>query len=99
MPPLAKCVPLAPLGFLARQLSALVVDLEGIEAGLADLRERVAGPAIVGGVPLGVRVETIDRGVERLEGARIRMRVVENERIREALARGGVLDERPLGGR
>lgn len=83
------------------QLSALVVDLEAIEAGLADLRERVAGPEVVGrpaAVPLTVHVETIDRGVERLEGARKRIRAVENERIREALARGGVMDERLLEG-
>ena len=87
------------------QLSALVVDLERIEANLADLRDRVAEPEIAsrggvaGSVPLSVHVETIDRGVERLEDARKRIRAVENERIREALARGGVRDERLLEGK
>ena len=86
------------------QLSALVVDLERIEANLADLRERVAEPELAsrgGGrpVPLAVHVETIDRGVERLDDARRRLRAVENERIREALARGGVANEKLLEGR
>lgn len=82
------------------QLSALVVDLERIEANLADLRERVAEPEIAsrGGsvVPIAVHVETIDRGVERLEDARSRLRAVETERIKEALAKGGVKEEKLL---
>lgn len=85
------------------QLSALVVDLERIEVNLADLRDRVAEPEVAsrsgGRVPLSVHVETIDRGVERLEDARKRIRAVENERIREALMRGGVRDERLLEGK
>lgn len=87
------------------QLAALVVDLERIEANLADLRDRVAEPEVAsrgglaGSVPLSVHVETIDRGVERLEDARKRIRAVENERIREALARGAVRDERLLEGK
>ncbi|SPO02237.1 uncharacterized protein DNG_04910 [Cephalotrichum gorgonifer] len=88
------------------QLSALIVDLERIEASLSDLRDRVAEPEVAsrgGGTyavpPLSVHVETIDRGVERLEDARKRIRAVENERIREALARGGVKDERLLEGK
>ena len=84
------------------QLSALVIDLERIEANLADLRERVAEPEIASrgrtAVPLAVHVETIDRGVERLDDARKRIRAVENERIREALAKGGIRDERLLEG-
>lgn len=95
------------------QVSALIVDLERIEAGLGDLRDRVAEPEIArraggqltGGpgsprarVPLSVHIETIDRGVERLEAARNRIRAAENDRIREALARGGVKEERLLEG-
>ncbi|ROT43609.1 hypothetical protein SODALDRAFT_320029 [Sodiomyces alkalinus F11] len=78
------------------QVSALVLELEGIQAGLADLRDRVAEPALASGtprggrIPLNVHVETIDRGVERLELARRRIREAENEKIRETLARGGV---------
>ncbi|PKS12824.1 hypothetical protein jhhlp_001036 [Lomentospora prolificans] len=95
------------------QVSALIVDLERIEAGLGDLRDRVAEPEIArraGGsltdgpgsprarVPLSVHIETIDRGVERLEAARNRIRAAENDKIREALARGGVNEERLLEG-
>jgi len=75
-----------------RQVSELVVELEKIQAGLGDLRDRVAEPEIVRasgrGVPLSVHIETINLGVERLEAARSRIRAVENDRIREVLARG-----------
>ncbi|KAK4132556.1 hypothetical protein BT67DRAFT_443754 [Trichocladium antarcticum] len=84
-----------------RQVSELVVELEKIQAGLGDLRERVAEPGLVRGrveVPLAVHIETINRGVERLEAARSRIRAVENERIREVLARGGARgEERMIG--
>lgn len=82
------------------QVSALVVELEKIQAGLGDLRDRVAEPSVVhdtmGGarsIPLSVHIETIDRGVERLEEARRRIRQAENEKVREALARGGVRED------
>ncbi|KAL2270033.1 hypothetical protein VTJ83DRAFT_2217 [Remersonia thermophila] len=74
-----------------RQVSDLVVELQQIQAGLSDLRDRLAEPALVRDivdVPLSVHIETIDRGVERLEAARKRIRAVENERIRAVLARG-----------
>lgn len=74
-----------------RQVSELIVELEKIQAGLGDLRDRVAEPELVRGkieVPLSVHIETIDKGVERLEMARSRIRAIENERIREVLARG-----------
>ncbi|EGS18042.1 uncharacterized protein CTHT_0060570 [Thermochaetoides thermophila DSM 1495] len=77
-----------------KQVTELVAELERIQAGLGDLRERVAEPGLVRQrgveVPLSVHIETINRGVERLEGARRRIREVENERIREVLARGKV---------
>jgi hypothetical protein len=74
-----------------RQVSELVVELEKIQAGLGDLRDRVAAPGLVRGqveVPLSVHIETINRGVEKLEAARSRIRAVENDRISEVLARG-----------
>ncbi|OIW24118.1 hypothetical protein CONLIGDRAFT_126250 [Coniochaeta ligniaria NRRL 30616] len=74
-----------------QQVSELIVELEKIQAGLGDLRDRVAEPELVRGrieVPLSVHIETIDKGVERLEMARSRIRALENERIREVLARG-----------
>ncbi len=83
-----------------RQVSELIVELEKIQAGLGDLRDRVAEPEIARAatrgayIPLSVHIETIDRGVERLERARSRIRAVENDRIRQVLARGGQVDER-----
>ena len=74
-----------------KQVSELIVELEKIQAGLDNLRERVAEPELIRDkidVPLSVHIETIDRGVERLETARGRIREVENDRIREVLARG-----------
>ncbi|TQN70189.1 hypothetical protein CSHISOI_05245 [Colletotrichum shisoi] len=82
------------------QLSALIVDLEKIQAGLGDLRDRVAAPELlrdsVAAIPLTVHIETIDRGVERLEDARQRIRANENDKIREALARGGTKEDDKL---
>ncbi|WYZ44281.1 hypothetical protein EsH8_VII_000717 [Colletotrichum jinshuiense] len=82
------------------QVSALIVDLEKIQAGLGDLRDRVAAPELVRdsavAIPLTVHIETIDRGVERLEDARQRIRAAENDRIREALARGGAKEDDKL---
>ncbi|UNI23379.1 hypothetical protein JDV02_009203 [Purpureocillium takamizusanense] len=90
------------------QVSALILELEGIQAGLGDLRDRVAEPELAavaaggagtgtgsggGGrarIPLSVHIETIDRGVERLQGARARLRVAEDERVRDAMARAGI---------
>ncbi|KAH8899387.1 hypothetical protein GQ53DRAFT_741511 [Thozetella sp. PMI_491] len=80
-----------------RQVSELIVELEKIQAGLGDLRDRVAEPELARGrahVPLSVHIETINRGVERLDLARSRIRAVENDRIREVLARGGKGDDR-----
>ncbi|OLN82868.1 hypothetical protein CCHL11_08411 [Colletotrichum chlorophyti] len=82
------------------QVSALIFDLEKIQAGLGDLRDRVAAPELVrdtaAAIPLTVHIETIDRGVERLEDARQRIRAAENDRIREALARGGTKEDDKL---
>ncbi|KAH7156395.1 hypothetical protein EDB81DRAFT_389122 [Dactylonectria macrodidyma] len=79
------------------QVSALILELEAIQAGLGDLRDRVAQPALLQdttgpAIPLTVHIETIDRGVERLEDARRRIRAAENDRVREALASGGLRD-------
>jgi hypothetical protein len=74
-----------------KQVNDLIMELEKIQAGLGDLRDRVAEPGLVRGavdVPLSVHIETINRGVDRLEAARSRIRAVENDRIREVLARG-----------
>jgi hypothetical protein len=76
-----------------KQVSELIVELEKIQAGLGDLRDRVAEPELARGrveVPLIVHIETINRGVERLDLARNRIRAIENDRIREVLARGKI---------
>lgn len=74
-----------------KQVSELIVELEKIQAGLGDLRDRVAEPELARGrveVPLSVHIETINKGVERLELARARIRAIEDNKIREVLARG-----------
>ncbi|KAL2127721.1 hypothetical protein VTI74DRAFT_10265 [Chaetomium olivicolor] len=71
-----------------RQVSELIVELKKIQGALDDLRNRVAEPGLVRGgveVPMRVHMETINRGIERLEAARRRIRAVEDERMREAL--------------
>lgn len=85
------------------QVSALVLELEGIQAELGDLRDRVAEPGVLrdadspaATLPLSIHIETIDRGVERLEAARKRISAAEDERVRKALAKGGVRDENRL---
>ncbi|KAL7620470.1 hypothetical protein AAE478_009465 [Parahypoxylon ruwenzoriense] len=72
-----------------QQLTVLIHDLNDIETKLSDLRDRVATPELVADhptIPLSVHIETINAGVERLEGARSRIRAEENERLQQALA-------------
>lgn len=90
-------------GDAVRLVVELKEDLERIQLQLDDLRQRVAEPelAVVAGsppgvasggggvgVPLGAHIDRINMGVERLEAARSRIRAIENDRIREVLARG-----------
>lgn len=80
-----------------KQVMALVMELQDIQVKLEDLRDRVAAPELTrgmpNGLPLSVHIETIERGVERLEGARRRIGVAEEERVREVLKGVGVKDE------
>ncbi|KAJ8117019.1 hypothetical protein ONZ43_g4304 [Nemania bipapillata] len=72
------------------RLSTLVHDLGDIQTKVADLRDRVAAPGLLAditSIPLSVHIDTINAGIERLEAARGRIRIQENERIQEALAR------------
>ncbi|OAA62102.1 hypothetical protein ISF_05111 [Cordyceps fumosorosea ARSEF 2679] len=82
------------------QVTALVLELEAIQAGLGDLRDRVAEPAVLrdagspaASLPLTIHIETINSGVERLEAARRRIRAAEDGRVQDALAKGGVRDD------
>lgn len=84
-----------------RMVTELKEDLERIQHQLDDLRQRVVEPEIAvigsgvlqqqqggGGIPLAAHIDRINMGVERLEAARSRIRAIENDRIREVLARG-----------
>ncbi|RDA82463.1 hypothetical protein CP532_4377 [Ophiocordyceps camponoti-leonardi (nom. inval.)] len=85
------------------QLSALILDLESIQARLSDLRDSVADPRLAAAagvhIPLAVHIQTIDRGVERLEDARSRLRVAEEDRVREALSRAAGQEDRLIDAR
>lgn len=76
-----------------------VLRLQAIESGLEDLRERVGAPELMKdrvAIPLSVHLESIARGVERLEEKRSSARKQENEVIRRTLERpadGGVMIE------
>ena len=77
-------------------VSALVVELQRIQAGLDDLYGRVSVPGALSStaqVPLSVHVDTINSGIMRLESARRRISAAEDEVVRDALRRGGVKDE------
>ncbi|KIW08997.1 uncharacterized protein PV09_00895 [Verruconis gallopava] len=74
-------------------VTATLLKLQAISAGLEDLRERVALPETVGveTVPLQQHIETIQLGVERLERVRESSRGLEMEGQRRMLENGGVL--------
>jgi hypothetical protein len=72
-------------------VSGTIIRLQGIAAGLEDLRERVGGPELLRDridIPLSVHIENIQKGVERLENVRQSARKVEDEQIRRTLERG-----------
>ncbi|KAG6004921.1 hypothetical protein E4U54_000450 [Claviceps lovelessii] len=73
-----------------KQVSALILELESIQASLGDLRDRVVEPQLSSvsstHIPLSVHIETIDRGVERLQAARKRIRAAEDDRVRNTVA-------------
>lgn len=75
-----------------RQVSDLIFELVKIQAGLEDLRERVAEPGLAVGsgsnMPLSVHIETIGMGIDRLEDARRRIRAEENDQIQKVIAKG-----------
>lgn len=81
------------------QVKSLLSDLHNIQDELKLLHAAARGPATLeamgagGGrgaafLPIELHIETINDGVERLERARRRIRAVEDDRIREVLARG-----------
>ena len=72
-------------------VSGTILRLQAMGAGLEDLRERVGSPELLRDrmdIPLSVHIESIQRGVERLEEGRQNARKLENEHIRQTLERG-----------
>ncbi|ORY57216.1 uncharacterized protein BCR38DRAFT_449934 [Pseudomassariella vexata] len=86
----------AQLGLLRqvdKQRSTAVMQLVGLD--------RVSAPELLvdqANIPLSVHVETINAGIERLEGARMRIKAEENERIQQALKRARPDDDRLIDG-
>lgn len=71
-------------------VSGTIIRLQGIGAGLEDLRERVGAPELLrdrSEIPLSAHIENIQRGVERLEEVRCNARKLENEQIKQTLER------------
>lgn len=83
-------------------VTTTIVKLQVIKAGLVDLRERVAGPEILGleMVPLEQHISMIQMGVERLENTRNSARENEVAKMRNLAAEGRIIgNDRLVGGR
>lgn len=74
-------------------VTTTIVKLQAIEAGLVDLRERVAGPEVLGleMVPLEQHISMIQMGVERLESTRNSAREIEVTKMRNLAGEGRIL--------
>ncbi|CUS12068.1 unnamed protein product [Tuber aestivum] len=80
-------------------VSASLIRLQQMQSDLEDLRDRVAQPAmlrdaqvegdVIGEIPLEVHVESIRKGVERLNRGRERLKGRENDHIRKVLSQHG----------
>ncbi|KAK5732420.1 hypothetical protein LTR17_010596 [Elasticomyces elasticus] len=82
-------------------VTTTIVKLQGIQATLEDVRERVAGPEVLGErVPLEVHIESINLGIERLERQREEGRRGEMEGYARVMGRGGegMGERREIGG-
>ena len=69
-------------------VSGTILRLQSMGANLEDLRERVGTPELMRDrrdIPLSVHIESIQRGVERLEEGRINARKSENDLIKQTL--------------
>jgi hypothetical protein len=71
-------------------VTGTLVKLQAIQHSLEDLRERVAMPETLGVeyVPLEVHIQSINLGIERLEGQRDESRRVEREAYDRVVRRG-----------
>ncbi|KAI7220853.1 hypothetical protein KC333_g2093 [Hortaea werneckii] len=78
-------------------ITSTIVKLQSIRDNLEDLRERVAMPETIGDkIPLEVHIDSITRGVERLEAQRDRSRQLEQESYNKVLARAEQGDKRMI---
>ena len=69
-------------------VSGTLLRLQEMGVGLEDLRERVAAPELLrdrAEIPLSVHLESIQKGVERLEATRQGARDLESENMRKRL--------------
>lgn len=82
-------------------VNAALLKLQAIQAGLEDLRERVAEPDVLGGVvvPLEQHLEHVRMGVDRLELIRNEQRKVDDANLRRVLEHGGPSNDRLVEGR
>ncbi|KAL6860056.1 hypothetical protein ACO1O0_004081 [Amphichorda felina] len=85
-------------GAAVDRVSKLMLELQRIQSDIEDLRDRVAAPELHTAtghtsIPLSVHIETIDRGIDRLEEARRRISAAETDRVREILKKVGMKDE------
>ena len=74
-----------------RHVTDTLMRLQEISAGIEDLRERVVAPELLrerSMIPLSVHLESIQRGVERLEMGRSNNQKLEGEYLRRTLDRG-----------
>ncbi|KAI9047541.1 hypothetical protein LZ554_008257 [Drepanopeziza brunnea f. sp. 'monogermtubi'] len=72
-------------------VSGTIIRLQAMGLGLEDLRERVGSPELLRDridIPLEVHIESITKGVERLEESRLNARKLEDKHIRRTLERG-----------
>ena len=72
-------------------VSGTLIRLQSMGAELEELRESVGSVELLGGkgsVPLGLHIENIEIGVERLESGRKGAKELENEELRKTLEKG-----------
>ena len=70
-------------------VNTTILKLQAIRDQLEELRERVAGPEVLGAreVPLEVHIDSINLGIERLEAQRESSRAAQMKGYREAIER------------
>ena len=74
-------------------VTGTLIRLQSMGAEIEELRERVGGVELLEGrIPLGLHIENIEMGVERLERSRKGAKGLENEALRKVLDKGNGYD-------